>query len=214
MKIDLRFLDISLELMILEEYLDILDSQLADLIKRERDKIWRDVDPSLKDDEEAALFRQHYLDEGISLRFLTAAALVGTWAEYEAGVTRLAGYLAQARGLKIQITHLKGAFLEAAQRYFDEALRFPLHASGTDWDRLKDLGTVRHALAHANGRLDDIELGKRRRIEELAKRDGNLIVREGYLIVSRKYTRDALGYVKTLLEDLSSRVQTEITSTH
>src|SRR5437773_2031343 len=135
-RMDLRFVGMSLELIVLEEYLDIIDNQLPDLIKRERDKIWDEIDPENRDSEEAASFRQHYLDEGISIRFLTAAALMGVWAEYEAGVVRLAEYLRSARGLRLEISHLRGGFLEAASRYYEDVLRFPLHASGTDWDRL------------------------------------------------------------------------------
>lgn len=213
-QIDLRFVTLSLELLILEEYLDILDNQLPDLMERERKKIWKDVDSKNKYDEDAALFRQHYLDEGISIRFLTAAALIGIWAEYEASVTKLADYLRAARGLKMHISHLRGTFLEAAKRYFDDVLRFPLHPSGTDWDRLKTIAAVRHVLAHANGRLADVDSGKRKVIEELVSKGDSLILREDYLIVSRRYAREALQFVTGLLNDLSTRVEHEIKTTH
>jgi hypothetical protein len=95
------------------------------LLERERKKIWEDIDPNRQYDEDGALYRQHYLDEGISIRFLTAAALIGTWAEYEAAVTKLAQYLRSARGLTIEISHIRGGFLEAARRYFNDVLRFP-----------------------------------------------------------------------------------------
>jgi hypothetical protein len=55
------------ELLVLEEYLDILDSQLPTLLERERELIWKDVDPDTQYAEDAALWRQHYLDDGISI---------------------------------------------------------------------------------------------------------------------------------------------------
>jgi hypothetical protein len=204
----------SLELLILEDYLDILDSQLPGLIQRERDKIWEKVDLENQYAADGAAFRQHYLDEGISIRFLTAAALIGIWAEYEACVTKLSEYLRSARGLSLELKHLKGGFLEAAKRYYEGVLRFPLHGPDTDWGRLDAIATVRHALAHANGRMVDVERYKRKKIEALISDGASLIVRDEYLIVTRKYARDAFTFINALLTDLASRVEHEIQSTH
>jgi hypothetical protein len=91
---------------------------------------------------------------------------------------------------------------------------FLLHPPDTEWSRLIEISVVRHALAHANGRLEDVERGKRERLQELVPKEPRLLIREGYLIVSRKYARDALNFITQLIDDLGQRVEREIKSTH
>jgi hypothetical protein len=193
------------ELLVLEEYLDILDSQLPTLLERERELIWKDVDPDTQYAEDAALWRQHYLDDGISIRFLTAAAVVGIWAEYEATITRLAEYLRAARA-PAAAPFRPRHFVVDAEKYFRETLGMYLHPPDADRTRLKALHAVRNALAHANGRLADVPPLKREVVEKIAQKECDLVIRDGYLIASRKYARAALAFVRQLLDDLTARV--------
>jgi len=193
------------ELLVLEDYLDILDSQLPSLLKRERELIWKDVNPDKQYAEDAALWRQRYLDDGISIRFLTAAAVVGIWAEYEATITRLAEYLRATR-VPTAAPFRPRDFVVDAEKYFTDTLGLYLHPPDADRTRLKALQAVRNALAHANGRLADVPPRKREVVEKVAQKECDLIIRDGYLIASRKYARAALAFVRQLLDELTARV--------
>ncbi|HEV7798524.1 MAG TPA: hypothetical protein VGO73_10230, partial [Pyrinomonadaceae bacterium] len=140
---DASFYGTLLELWALEEYISILEVQLPSLTEKEKHRLRQD----LRADDEQGL---HYteiaeieLDEGITTRLITGSALIATWATFESAVRRAAGILGQPRE----------AILDTSQKLF-KRLGIP-HPN-----QIKDFYSLRNALAHANGRVEDIALDR------------------------------------------------------
>ncbi len=83
----------------------------------------------------------------------------------------------------------------------------------TDWDQLKRISSIRHALAHANGRLVDLkDTSQQDEIRSWSERNGGLRIVPGmddYLIVSLDFVRESLQFVDGLLTDLIERTKEE-----
>jgi hypothetical protein len=193
-RLDLRFAEIPYELLILSEYIKLVERNLPTIVEAEKPRIWQGLDRD---------------DPGERTRFLTASCLIAVWALYEAAVSQLAAYVRHHREASLTLSDLRGGFLERARKYFDDVLRFDLHPVDTDWRRLGTIAALRHALAHANGRLDDIKPPGRERIEEYVRDDQRLSIEEEYVIVSLEFVRDAHAFIDTLLHDLIERVKDE-----
>jgi len=208
MEVDLRFVEVGYELMILSEYVKLLDANLPAIIEAEKKKIWIDLDRGEDVDRSTGHHLEDRLTEGVSTRFLTGAVIMATWAIYEATVERMADYVRDAKKVSLKMNHLRGSFLQRARRYHDDVLKFELHSTGADWQRLERLAELRHVLAHANGRLWDVPADDLRRMDPWLKNTPGLtIVDDEYLVVSLDFAREALEFVDGLLRDLVDRVR-------
>jgi hypothetical protein len=209
MNIDLRFVEVGYELMMLSEYVALLETNLPTIIEAEKKRIWLDLDREDDADRSSGYHLEQRLEEGVTTRFLTAAAVTGTWAIYEATVAKMASHIQRSKEVSLRMSHLKGNFLQRARRYFDDVLKLDLHPIDTDWSRLERLGNLRNVLAHANGRLWDVPEDDRRRATSwVASTPGLTIVDEEYLIVSLAFARESLSFVDDLLRELVERVRT------
>ena len=212
---------VDVELGILKEYLDLLDEQLLPLMRLHRATIWKRLPDGLDasnnlDDyyaEQGALWSLEHLDEGISIRFLTAASVLAMWADYEAIITKIAEMVRQDRAPAAEAFEPRSAFVERAKEYFKDTLKMPLHQPDMDWPRLHRLNDIRNAFAHANGRLESIPPKKRTFLTRFAQESpASLIVRPSllgdgeYLIATREYARSELAFIGGLLSELIGRM--------
>ena len=195
--------DTLLEIWALEEYLRILEVGLPSLIEKEG----RQLSQSVKAEDEQGLhyteIAKYQLDEGITTRLITGSALIATWATFESAIQRAAKTL--------QLQQPKDGFLTTAAKFFARlGIREP--------NEIKDLYALRNALAHANGRVDDVgldstvdvRLKKRQHIERLADSlPGLKISHDGYLVVTLDFVLHAFEFIKPLLLDLASRTDLE-----
>jgi hypothetical protein len=208
-RLDLRFAEIPYELLILSEYIKLVERNLPTIVEAEKPRIWQGLDRDDPGERSIGSHLEFELEQGVTTRFLTASCLIAVWALYEAAVSQLAAYVRHHREASLTLSDLRGGFLERARKYFDDVLRFDLHPVDTDWRRLGTIAALRHALAHANGRLDDIKPPGRERIEEYVRDDQRLSIEEEYVIVSLEFVRDAHAFIDTLLHDLIERVKDE-----
>ncbi len=209
MVFNLTFAEIPYEFMLLREYLNLVETSLPALVQSEKNRIWTEAAQSEDTDGATSDVAHHLemlLDEGITTRFLTASAFIAVWASYEAAVLQFATYIATRRA-SAPMPHRNGTFVQRARQYFDNVIRFPLHAPATNWDRLEWLAKVRHALAHANGRMEDVNPRDVPLLRTLAGSVRGLAIANDYLVLTLPFVRDSLDLVEGLVTDLQRRVE-------
>ena len=105
----------------------------------------------------------------------------------------------------ISINDLRGDFLERAKKYYKNALKFELFCNGKDWQQIKMLTDVRHAIAHANGRIDMLNDKSKKKIKELEKQNIGISCDYNYLLVDSHFAKKALSVVSSVLKNLVDR---------
>ena len=160
MKFDIRFVDAGYELLILAEYVKLLEAETPAIIQRGTERIRRtrhDSDDEV--DHSIASHLEYRLEEGIMTRFLPASVVLASWAIYEAAVKEIAEWLRAEKNIPSMDDRslgLRGGLQARARKYFEDHLNVELHPQGIDWTRLERLAELRHVLAHANGSLRDV----------------------------------------------------------
>ena len=201
-----------LDLWALEAYVQMLQVELPRLVESERQRIRQGVKPGDEEADYYADLAECELDEGITTRFLTGAALVAIWATYESVVKRNAERIRESRKLRLKVRDIKGAnFLDSARKYYEDVLECELHPKGTDWERLSALYALRNALAHANGQLEDVPEADRKQVEKWATLFQGLKISSGLLLVSMDFVARAFTLINALLIDLDKRLDKELT---
>jgi hypothetical protein len=208
--VDLRFVDIGYERMMLQRYAELIGAHLTTIQENEIQRIWESTDRSDEADVSNADHFEEKIRSGITTRFLTAAVVIATWALYESSVEEIAEYGKNARGLRLRISAIRGTFLERARTYFDEVLRFPLHDPSVDWQRLEDLAYLRNFLAHGNGDTRNLVPNRRNEFDKwLGRTSGVAVVDDYYLVTSPQFVKDVLIFMNWLLDDLTTRAAAE-----
>lgn len=209
---DLRFAEVPYELMILWEYVNLLEHQMPTFVEKEKARIWTELGP---DDEEIGRHLEAQIEDGVTTRFLTSAALIAVWAVYETTVKRVGREIRDRKEIRLKMSDLRaqGGFLEQARKYFDDVLRFELHPIETDWHQLTMIASIRHALAHANGRLADLkDVSQQEKIRSWSETNSGLTMVPGvdeYLILSLDFVKESLQFIDGLLTDLIGRAKEE-----
>ncbi|MBI2174745.1 MAG: hypothetical protein HYU33_06075 [Candidatus Omnitrophica bacterium] len=207
MTIDLRFIEIGYEFHVLRESIRLLEEHLPMVVSTEIARLREAVDP----DDEASLsevsFRESELEQGVVTRAVTGAPVIAAWAGYEAAVTKLARSIQKCRSIRLGLSDLRGSFLDRARKYFADVLAFELHPQGTDWGRLEMIATVRHCLAHANGRFPDIKGKDQQRVLDFARITSELRLEGEYIVVTLPFARSAVEFIDSLLSELVERTR-------
>lgn len=209
MIIDLRFVDAGYELLILGEYLKLLEADTPEIITRGRERIQRTQHDS--DEEVNHSIMSHLEDrlhDGTLTRFLPAGVVLASWAIYEATVKEIADYLSAEKQLGLRMSGGRGGLLKQVRKYFKDSLGFELHPRGTDWERLERLSTLRNVLAHANGSLRDVRSkADRDRLRVWVGSTPGLSLEGHYILVSLAFAAESLRFVENLVSELTERVR-------
>lgn len=212
MKIDMRFVDAAYELMILAEYLKLLEAETPEIIERGKDRI-RLTEHDTDDEVNYSIIShlEYRLEEGIMTRFLPASVVTASWAIYEAAVKEVAEWLRtekQIPAMDDKSLKLRGGMLKRARKYYTDFLNLELHPAGTDWGRLEHIAELRHVLAHANGALRDVrDKVDRDRLRSQIRATPGLTIEDGYILVSLTFASDSRQFIDGLLRELVERVR-------
>jgi hypothetical protein len=211
-KFDLRFVDSGYELMILAEYLRLLEAETAEVIERGRERIRRTEHDTDEEVNRSIVSHLEYrLEEGIMTRFLPASVVMASWAIYEATLKEVADWLAADKGIASidDASHkLRGGQLKRARKYYKDFLNVELHPTGTDWRRLERLAELRHVLAHANGSLRDVrKKADRDHLRSWVRETPGLSIEDRYILVSLTFASESLRFINGLVEELVERVR-------
>ncbi len=207
-KIDSRLLDASIELDALEEHLQLIESQMAQIRETARNKTETYIrkEGLCPDDPEWQSAWQYYDYRIDSLPiFFRGTFLVVLYAAYESIVNEIARLIQDKQSQKKKINDLKGDFLERAKKYYKHILKFDLYSDEKVWQQVRMLSTLRNAFAHANGRLDMLTPKPRRIIQNWTKQKRGISTDYGYIICEANIVADIFGAVRSSLKDLIER---------
>jgi hypothetical protein len=196
-----------LDVWALEGYVKMLENELPRVIEEERKRVWQSESDDDDADSYEAVLAAYELDKGITTRLLTGSAVVAGWATYESVVQRIAKQRSPKKDLKLK--EIKGAFPQAARKYFRDVLNEHLHPDETDYKYLDGIYALRNALAHANGQLDDIPTENRKRLKQLTDKLDGVEIINGQLIISIEFIRPMFKSISGLLYELSGRMHYE-----
>jgi hypothetical protein len=206
---DFRLIDVSFELFALDDHLNLIENQMERLQKSEcetLDIFIRKGKLSSEDPEwhEAIQNFDHRFDFLLPRAF-RGPFLVSLYAVYESSVTEIARMIQAAKGQSISLGDFRGDFLDRSKKYFNHILKFNLCTDNNVWQGLKMLAELRNALAHANGRLEMLNSGNRKKIRNWEKQNIGIENYNGYLVVNAGITREIFDLVRSSLEELVER---------
>lgn len=147
------FLEIQHELYLLEEYIDVLDSQLDALIQKEN-KEYDEKIKSESDESERDILRQDYYEytESTLIKFFRYPVIVTLWAVFESGVNFTANYVREKEKIALELKDIRGDdFLDQSKKYFSHILQFP-HFYNND-KKINELKILRNVIMHHNGQF-------------------------------------------------------------
>ena len=207
-KIDSRLLDASIELDALEEHLQLIENQMAQIRETARNKTETYIrkEGLCPDDPEWQSAWQYYDYRIDSLPiFFRGTFLVALYAAYESIVTEIARLIQDKQSQQIKLNDLRGGFLERAKKYYKHILKFDLYSEEKAWEQVRRLSTLRNAFAHANGRLDMLNERSRKIIQKWAQQNLGISTYYGYIICEVNIVADMYDAVRSSLEDLIER---------
>ena len=138
-------------------------------------------------------------------RFFRAPFLVVLYAVYESAVIEVARFVQERQSQPISIDDLRGDLLERAKKYYTHILKFDLCVNQKDWHRIMMLSELRNAIAHANGRVEMLNQGARKKITAWEKQEIGLSTYHGYIIIEPELAKNLLESVWSSLTDLVDR---------
>ena len=146
------------------------------------------------------------LVEHILPRFFRNPALISLYAIYESSVNIIADYLRQKLDeslprLKNYEKNKRMNFLHRANKYFHDVLKIPLYSNGYEED-LERLRVLTNAIAHCNGRLEEVKTMERKTIQKWEKDKIGISIYQGDLLISEGFLRKTYLIVKDSLSDL------------
>jgi len=194
------------EISTVAEYLRLLDINIPTIVKKESDRIWTELDEEDETERSLGNDLEEQLSLGLTTQLLTGGTLVAIWGLYETVVSNCAKALRNKQGAGLRMRDLKGSFQESARKYFDHVLKFDLHPSGTDWNRLKTIATIRHVFAHANGSIESADDSTIEQIRQVESNSNGLEVVAFSLVISTSFANETWNFVQPLVTDLVERV--------
>ena len=207
--VDFRLLDVSLELHALEDHYELIEKQISHLSHAEKATLdeYRKKENLTPENPEWDFARQEcdHKVEFLLPRFFWGPFIVSLYAVLETSVIEIARLIQQTQKQGIAINDLRGDFLERAKKYYKNVLKFELCSDDNAWQRIKILAEVRHAIAHANGRLDMLKENTKRKIKALEKQNLGISSYYNYLLVDSYFAKETFSKVRFLLESLVER---------
>lgn len=208
-QIDLRFLEIETSLSDILSLYKIQIEQMDAFIGKAHDDMLSCDDP-----EEYRIYQQIYehTKEFDAPRFFLHGTILFAWSTYETILSAFARNIATGKHpeLKINPQKLKGTFLERIKLFFSDILKIPTIHPDEDWAFLKDVYTVRNAIAHENG---DLILMKDKTIEQLKKIDKGSTrfnFDGSHFIVTKEYTDEIISNMHRILSEVFAKYKTEL----
>lgn len=217
LQVDFRLADVSLELHALEDHFDLIEKQLAHLVKSEQATLaeyYKKYKLTPEDAEWHLAWQE--CDQKVEFllpRFFWGSFIVTLYAVYETGVTEIAKLIQKTKKEEIGINDLRYDFLERAKKYYKSILKFELCTDENTWQRIKMLSTLRHAIAHANGRIDMLNASTKNKIKNWEKQNIGIDSYYDYLVIKSDFAKETLGKVSASLRELVERYKVWDTNT-
>jgi hypothetical protein len=206
---DFRLLDVSLEIYALEDHYKLVEKQIMHLSHMAEEALdeYRKKENLTPEDPEWHFAEQEfdYKVEFLLPRFFWGTFIVSLYAVFETGVTEIARLMQKSMKQGIAINDIRGDFLERAKKYYKNVLRFDLYCNNKDWVHIKRLTDIRHAIAHANGRIDMLNDNAKTKIKKMEKQNIGVSSNYNYLLIDSHFSKKVFSAVCSILRDLVDR---------
>jgi hypothetical protein len=208
---DFRFVELYHELYALEEYMESVKSHLPDLIKKEENKAYESLrEGGYENDSferQEIQQRLYELIEEVLPRFFLGPIIVTLWAIFESAIYEIAKEAKDQQKQIIGLSDINGDFLERTNKYFNHILQIHIKMRDSSWQHLRMFYVLRNALAHANGRLDNIKNEKDKNvIKQWAKKGIGIENINGNLMFTQEFVRETYLIVFNVIKNLTDQV--------
>lgn len=207
---DLRFVEIFHELYALEDYMNSIESQLPDLIEKEKEKVYQnrpENNPIEWQEKELELYE---LIEDVLPRYFRNPIIVTLWAIFESAIIEIAKEIKDQQSLPIKLDDIRGDFLTRTNKYFNHIIKFSMDARGSSWKHFRKFYLLRNSIAHGNGRLDNIKNPENRKtILEWENENTEITTAGGNIVCSPDFIRKTYSVVFEFLHNITERVKEE-----
>ncbi len=206
---DFRLLDVSSELYALEDHLHLIENQMQQIQQKEQISVDEYIKglPFDNEDRDIAISEYTRLIDCLLPRFFRGAFLMALYAVYESAVTEIARLIqkGQPQHESFDDFKVRGDFLDKAQKYYKDILRFDLCAGEKEWCQIKKLLELRNAFAHVNGRLEMLNKKSKMKIESWERQHVGISTYDGFIVCDSIILEKIFDVVRKSLEDLLSR---------
>jgi hypothetical protein len=206
--IDFRLIDIDLALSDLNYHIDFLETHIKNVQAYERLKLNKLIDKRglIPDDSDwqEVLEIEYFIDFFLP-RIFRAPFIVSVYAVYESAVTEIAALIQKQKGIVISINDLRGDFLDRAKKYFKDVIEFQIYSDKSAWQRINMLFGLRHAIAHANGRIEMLNRSLKQKVSNLEKQKVGISSERGFIVIEESFLRETYRLVSESLSDLVER---------
>lgn len=207
---DLRFIEIFHELYALEDYINSVELQLPQLIEKEKEKAYQNRptdDPIEWQQKENELYE---LIEDVLPRYFRNPIIVTLWAIFESAIIEIAKEIKDQLSIPITLDDITGDFLKRTNKYFNHVINFPIDVRGTSWKQFRKFYLLRNAIAHGNGRLDNIKNpDDRKAILDWEGENSDISTIGGNIVCSPNFIRQTYSIVLKFLQDITKGVKTK-----
>ncbi len=209
LELDFRLLEIDCELDALEDYLQIIEAHMESLAKAERTRFEvriqeKHLSPDDPERQEAVSECEHQIEVFLP-RFFRGPFLVTLYAVYESAITEIARLIKGKQSQGISLDDFRGDFLKRAKKYYDHVLKFQLYTVNRAWQSIQMLSTIRHAIAHENGRMEMLNSDAKKKIRNWERQKLGIAVYGGYLVFEARFVADIFQTVRASLKDIIKR---------
>lgn len=207
--LDLRLLEIDSELFALDYHLNLIENQIRNKEAFERMLLQKRIKKLGLTHNDLDWQIEHYevdrITDFLLPRFFRSPFLISLYAVYESAITEIAALIQKKKGIEISINDLRGDFLDRAKKYFKDVIDFPFCSDKKAWQRITMFVEIRHAIAHANGRIEMLKLKTRNNLKTWEKQKVGISSMDGFVVIEEGFVRDTLSLVSDSLNDLVER---------
>jgi hypothetical protein len=212
LRIDWRFIEIEHEMSMLGDYLPTIAPALAKTIADDREgtaSLTSGAGIEADDSELQQAWQEHtWRVTQVFPRFVRGPFVIALCAAYEAGVKEVANDVRRTKGFSLSLSDIRADnFIKSANKYLLAAAQHPLDDDPARLQRIGDLFSVRHLLAHANGDLRRLDDKTEKQVASLTKQYPELHVVDRWLIPSQAFLDAAYADVSSSMKALVYRVR-------
>lgn len=209
LKVDFRFLEVSLELDSLNDLLVTIEDQEKSLSKLRLEEVNKQINSDSEEVEEWEILKHkyYYQTEHIYPKSFRGSYIVTLWATAESTLIEIANYIQFKKEVKLNFSDIRGNnIINRLEKYFTRVLGFKFFVRETLL-KFDELYLLRNCFAHANGRMDALKDNDRNRLNKINEDMRLFEDNNGYILVHMEYLHSAYKLIRSELNLLIDQVK-------
>lgn len=212
----------------LEDHMDTVRAQFRLRADRDHEKRLSELDPEKVPPSEYETRKEcEYLykiekdwyekskigQDKIIMQMAWNSFIVSCWATYEMYFDRLADYVRDKKNIaktpsQINVGRKKISKNQRLIIYFRDTLHISLLIENDDLEYLENLYSIRNAIAHGNGRIDEVFEDRQEKLVKFISGRQNIIELEGRkLLFGKSFAKEAMAIVTKTLKEINNSVR-------